>query len=302
MRGIEATGQGGSVLGKLLSHAQGITLVDDPNTIGDLYFHKLGATDFDITDTHTLNWLSADAMLAAADALTASGTIPATDMGVESAGVIRSVLLKGKTGSISAADAFNVVPLGRSPIDGSIGYPLIRAKVSLFELRAVLEFALALGPTNSDFDLGLSGVKVEFDKTRPIVASKPDLIDAAKGQVMRILLDTNHADGFEQYDTVIYDRVGMIGSNGLLYSVITSSYIAQFAGDAGVTLKDDTGNAGAIPNLIVKRTGTGGDGSEVKQVESFMGYIHASPGGKLPSTYDTSAGGFTKRWVCTKGC
>ncbi len=302
VKGIEATGTGGSTLGKLLSHAQGMSLVDDPNTIGDLYFHKLGATDFDITDTHALNWLSADAMLAEADALKASGSLPATDMGVESAGVIRSVLLKGKTGTISAADAFNVVPLGRSPVDGSIGNPLVRAKVSLFELRAVVEFALAQGATNSDYDLGLAGLKVEFDKSRPPVLGKADLFDDTKGQVMRLLLDTNHADGYEQFDSVIYDRVMMIGDNSILYSLITSSYIAQFAGDAGVTPKDDTGNAATVPNLIVKRTFTGGDGSEVKQVEAFMGFIHQSPGGKLPSTYDKASAAFTKRWVCTQGC
>jgi 5'-nucleotidase len=278
-------------LGELLDHAEGAPVTG--GATGDLYFHVLANTDFDVTDTHTLNWLSADAMLAQSDALGLQ-----TDLGLESAGVIRSTLQKGKTGDISAADAFNVVPLGRSPVDGTIGYPLIRGYVSQFELRAVAEFALAQGPTNSDFDLGFAGLKVEYDATRPAVTNVGDVLNPDKGQVMRLSLDTDHTDGFEQYDTVIYDRAAAIGDNTALVSFITSSYIGQFAGDAGVTIKDDTGAKLELVDAIVKRADT----SEVKQVEAFMGFLKASPAGKLPATYDTKSSSFTKRFVCTKGC
>jgi hypothetical protein len=83
---------------------------------------------------------------------------------------------------------------------------------------------------------------------------------------------------------------------------VTSSYIAQFAGDAGVTLKDDASNAITVVQAILKRTGAGQDGSEVKQLESLFGYVHASPGGKIPSLYDLGSPSVTKRWVCAKGC
>ncbi len=282
-------------LSLFLEHATGAPV--PLGATGDHYFHVLANTDFDVTDTHTLNWLSADAMLAQADALVADG-LPPTQIGLESAGVIRSVLLKGKTGDISAADAFNVVPLGSSPVDGTIGYPLIRGTVSLLELRAVVEFALAQGPTNSDFDLGLAGLKVEYDATRPVITKLSDLVDPAKGQLMRLSLDTDHADGFEQFDDVIYDRAAMIGNNGQLVSFVTSSYIGQFAGDAGVTLKDDAGSPVALNDAIVKRS----DDSEVKQLEAFMRYLAQSPNGKLPTLYQTGSAGFTKRWICTDGC
>lgn len=301
VKDVEAAGASGSTLAALLSHAEGMSIADDPATVGDLYFHKLASTDFDVTDTHALEWLSADAMLAEADALHAAGSLPATQIGLESGGVIRSVLKKGATGAISAADAFDVVPLGSSPVDGSIGYPLVRGTITGFELRAVLEFALAQGPVDSDFDLGFAGLKVEFDKTRPVVAKKADLVDPTKGQVMRISLDTDHSDGFEQYDQVIYDRNANIDL-GMNVSVITSSYIAQFAGDAGVTLKDDASNPITVTQAIVKRTGTGADGTEVKQIEAFFGYLFSSPAGKLPSTYDVTSAAVTKRWVCQKGC
>jgi len=280
-----------ATLAKLLEHAEGAPVADGAS--GDLYFHVLANTDYSVTDTHALNWLSADAMLAQSDALGLQ-----TDIALESAGVIRSALEKGKTGDISAADAFNVVPLGQSPVDGTIGYPLIHGSVSQFELRAVAEFALAQGPTNSDFDLGFAGLKVEYDATRDPVANVGDVLGNAKGQVMRMSLDTDHSDGFEQYDTVIYDRDAAISDNGALVSFVTSSYIGQFAADAGVTIKDATGAALPLTDAIVTRADT----SEVKQLEAFMGYLHASPAGKLPATYDTKSSSSTKRWVCIKGC
>jgi 2',3'-cyclic-nucleotide 2'-phosphodiesterase (5'-nucleotidase family) len=278
-------------LATLLSRSLGKQVTDDPNKVGDLYFYPVGKTDFDVTDVHSMMFLSADAMLASQDAL---GT-PA-DMALESAGVIRGVLNEGKTGVISAADAFSIVPLGSSPDDGTIGYPLVHANINLLELRAIFEFSLALGPTSSDYDLGQAGVRVEYDATRPLVATKFDVVNPAKGQVMRILLDTDHADGFEQYDKVIYDREQMIGGNADLYSVVSSSYIAQFASDVGAVLKDDAGKPKTLLDAIVKR----GDGTEVKQLEAFFGYLGAHA--PLPATYQAGSPQATKRFSCIKGC
>ena len=280
----------------LLSRVTGTTVTNDPNKPGDLYFSPIGKAAFDVSDTHTILFLSADAMLAAADEW-GKASATKTDMGLESAGVTRAVLAKGKTGVISAADAFDVVPLGASPLDGSLGYPLVRANLILLELRAVFEFSLAQGPTNSDFDLGMSGVRVEYDATRPLVTGISDVLNPDKGQVMRILLDSDHSDGFEQFDKVIYDRTNNIALSSY-FSVVTSSYIAQFAKTAGVTLKDDAGNATTVNDAILTRP----DKSEVKQLESFLGYLHAMPGGTLADRYDTSSANLTKRWVCVKGC
>jgi len=43
---------------------------------------------------------------------------------IESNGVIRDNLLRGKTGMISVADLFRTIPLGIG-VDGTIGYPLV---------------------------------------------------------------------------------------------------------------------------------------------------------------------------------
>lgn len=300
---IEASGSAGtSSLAQLLSHAEGQSIVDDPATVGDLYFRPLASTDFDVTDTHAVLWLSADAMMAQADQLAASGVIPKTDLAAESAGVVRARILQGKTGVITAADAFNIVPLGSSPLDGTAGYPLIRANLTLLEVRAVIEFSLALSASDSNFDLGFAGLKVEFDKTRPPAANLAQLFDPTKGQVMTIAIDSDHSDGFTQYDEVVYDRANSIDDVGRMMSVVTTSYIGQFAGDAGAKLKNDSGTVVPVTDCILKRTYSGGDGTEVKHIEGFMGYIFSSPGGKLPSTYNADAPGFGDRWVCLGGC
>jgi 5'-nucleotidase len=294
--GAEAANASGTTLAGLLGHALGMTVTDDTSKAGDLYFLKLGATTFDITDPDARIWLSADSMLEEADALLTEVGLPATTVAVESQGVIRAILAKGKTGSIAATDAFNVVPLGASPADGSLGYPLVRAYVTLTELRGVLELSVAQGPKNSDYNLGLAGASYEYDATRPPVAKGSDLLDPKKGMVTKISFDSNHADGYEQYDAVVYQNGVTTNFDSTLVPVITSSYIAQFAGDAGVKIKDAVGNPIAIKDAIIKRK----DGTEVKQVEAFMRAIHAVS--TLPSTYDTKSPMYTKRKICTKGC
>lgn len=298
VEGIEAAGQNGSELATLLSNGLGQTVSNDAGSSGDLYFYEVGKTAFDVVETHPLVWLSADAMLAQSDAWAVETGGPSTDLAVESAGVIRSVLKKGKTGSISAADAFNVVPLGSSPVDGSIGYPMIRGYVSEIEVRGVAEFALARDPQDSDFDIGFAGVKIEYDASRPPATSLADLLNPAKGQVMRISLDTDHSDGFEQYDEVVYDRAAAIGDNNRVFSFVTSSYIGQFATDAGVTIRDVMGNPLPLVDAILRR----GDSSEIKQIESFFGYLKGQPGGTLAPAYDAKSASATKRFVCLSGC
>jgi 5'-nucleotidase / UDP-sugar diphosphatase len=296
----------GSFLENLVSRATGQTIQNNGSTPGDLYFFNIGNTAFDVTDTHSLIYLSADAMLAAADEWAAApgpnqGKV--TNLALDSAGDIRSVLRVGKTGAISAADAFNVVPLGLSPnpADGTVGYPLVRANFGGLYLRATVEFALTNGPVSNDFDLGFAGVKVEFDRTRPPVVATADVFDPAKGQVIRLSIDTDHSDGFEQYDQLVYDRDNGGDQPGapLTYSVVTSSYIAQFAGSAGVSLFDDNGEGvDDVADIVITRP----DGSEIKQAETFLRRIYLSPGQTLPAIYNVNAPEKTQRWICLAGC
>ena len=277
---VDASGK--SYLERLVSHAEGSDISDDTSTPGDLYFHVLASTDFDITDDRMLNFLSADAMLAASDDLGLH-----SDMALESAGVVRAAILQGRTGDISVADAFAVVPLGSSPADpSSVGYPLTRAYLGMFEILSVFEITLEKGPSNSDFNLGQAGVKVEYDASQP------------SGQrVLTVWTDSDHSDGFEQYDTLLFDRAA-----GYTYpervSVVTSSYVFQFAGAVGVKPRDETGAVVTLEQALLLRP----DNSEVKQLEAFLHFLRASPGGSLPSVYDETSPSATDRFSCVLGC
>src|SRR6185436_2754011 len=111
------------------------------------------------------------------------------------------------------------------------GYPLIRAYVRLLYIRAIFEAASAFSQANSDYDLAPAGVTVEYDCSRaPLVDLGVDLFDPSKGRVSKIWLDSDHSDGFEQFDKLIYDRADTAADPvGPAYSVVTSIYIAQFA-------------------------------------------------------------------------
>src|SRR5262249_30226939 len=113
-----------------------------------------------------------------------------------------------------------------------------------------------------------------------------------------ILLDTDHTDGFEQYDTEIYNRkAGIAPPPGKLFSVVTSSYIAQFASSAGVAMKDETGaHISTLGDAILHWS----DSREVKQLESFLIFLKATA--PLSPVYDTSAAGFSTRLACVGGC
>jgi 2',3'-cyclic-nucleotide 2'-phosphodiesterase (5'-nucleotidase family) len=299
IQSVESAGDGTtSHLEALLGRALGEAVHDDPAVSGDLYFYPIATTSFDVQDRDHVLALAADAMLSAADAWgAASGA--RTDMALESGGLLGAgVLMKGRTGVISAADAFGVVPLGRSPVDGTLGYPLIRAYVSQLELRAIFEATLQYGAVSDDFHFCQAGMRVEYDATRAPALTVSDLLDPAKGRVVRIRLDGDHGDGFEQFDQILYDVEAGLSSPLSLYAVVTSSYIGQFAASVGATLKDQAGNATTIAASILHRA----DGSEIKENEAFLGFLHGSPGGALSSIYDAASPQSTKRYVCVAGC
>ncbi len=315
VQGIEESSTGPTAgqtyLEGLLSLTTGTTVRNDPSTPGDLYFYPIGKTAFDVLDLHSLSYLSADSMLVASDGWAADNGGATSDLAIETADVMRAVIKQGKTGVIAAADAFNVVPLGASPTNGTIGYPIIRAYIYLTELQGVFEFALAWGPTNVEFNLLMGGAQVEYDATLPPVENETDLL-LGKGQVTKITIASDHTN-LENFDKVIFQRaqpdatppIPAIGAGTDLIPIVSSSYVAQFAGEAGVKLKDSTGtplgpatydNNAAVVLAVLHRP----DSSEIKQLEGFFQWIHSTP--TLPSVYDVTSPQATQRWVCVNGC
>jgi 5'-nucleotidase / UDP-sugar diphosphatase len=309
IRDLEETPLAGgtqSFLEAALTRIEGTTVTDDPTVVGDLYYRSLGQTTFDVPartsvkETNGMN-LAADAMLTAADDVAGP-----TLIGVTAAGIIRANIMKGQTGDLSVADLYRVLPLGYNPEDNSVGYPLVRFYLMFAEIKAALE--LSAMHIDSYF-LVPAGMRVYYDTSRPVQdQSNPlEVLNAQNGRITKITVDTNHSDGLEDEDVVMFDlsRVGhewesSLGDHVTIHPVVTNLYVAQFAASVGVTLKNSSGQEITALQAIVHRN----DGSDVKDYEAFLGYIRgecAGNGGLLPSRYNGAAsdGTVPRRIVCS---
>ena len=297
-------------LPQMVSRAVGKTAAHDPAKSGDLYFYPLGTLGYDIpglTGSHENNVLDleADAEFAAAKAALPAMTPP--DVAVVAQGVVRADLQKGKTGALTFGDAFRAFPLGVSPVDGTVGYPLGHAYIYLVELKAATEVGASLGFADSERFLGYSGLRVTVDTTRPAFDFKGDPFDPANGRVTKMEWNSKR-DGSDNYDTVLYDVKATYawsaapGYNPLtLIHVAANLYVESFATTAGVTLKDATGQPLTLAHSILP---TRSDGSEVKDFEAFAGYLKSicdANGGAMPDRYDASkpAGKVPRRFLCS---
>jgi 5'-nucleotidase/UDP-sugar diphosphatase len=297
------------ILPEQLSRIEGSPVTDDAGEIGDLYFREMGTTEFDVigsrasVETNMLN-LSTDAMLATAEELAGP-----TMVAVQASGNVRDDILVGDTGALSYADLYRVFPLGENPVDGSPGYPLTRFYIWTVELKAAFEVGVSRGYIDDSLYLAAAGVKVEYDTSREPqdISSTTAALDPQNGRVTRILVDVDHSDGVEDYTVALFDidRTGAewdseLGGSFALIPVVTSLYIASFAGTAGVTLKDEDGIAMELIDTILRRA----DDSEVKDYESFISYVRqicADNGGLLPTRYDESSdeGAIPRRMICS---
>jgi 2',3'-cyclic-nucleotide 2'-phosphodiesterase (5'-nucleotidase family) len=298
---------GKSFLESTLSRIEGMPITDDAAVVGDLFFRRLGSTTFDIPglplfrETPMLD-LTADAELAYGLEL----GLPA-QVGVMAAGVIRADLTKGKSGEIAFTDVFRILPLGISPVDGSVGYPVVAFRILPIYLKAALELTAGYAYTSEDASTNFlvpSGMKVEYDTSRPVFNPDPSMaLDPANGRITKMYLadDPRDPDGAS---TLIWDAAtgGWKAGYGALgpksFVVVTSYYIASFAKQNGVTLLDiNTSELITPEQAIVKRP----DGSEVKEWEALAWFVKresAANGGTLPARYDKARTQYPRRMIC----
>jgi len=92
------------------------------------------------------------------------GSPPA--IAVEASGQLRAPILKSSTGEIWFADLFRVLPIGIGP-DGVPGYPLVSFYLNAKDIRSGLELGGAPELAGGDVFLQVSGLHVEYDKSRP---------------------------------------------------------------------------------------------------------------------------------------
>ena len=295
---------------------------DNPATAGELYFMSFGKTAFDVPDNalrkeSQAQVLAADAELWAADQATAGfGPAqggPVNNLAVFAQGAVRAQINKGKTGDISFADVFRVVPLGGSPTTGTPGYPLCRFLLVGAEIKGAFDLVTAnlaqQSVSNNDYFLVPSGMRVTYDMTRPAYNPAGDPLDPTNGRVTKMELLDSHAGG--NYDgtyTTIYDVTHVtngkpdpwFGSANALkgYVVITNLYVATLSYIGGVNLKNPANGAiyARPEDSILKRT----DGTEIKDWEALAGYIKSPSGlnGTLPERYNAATAPAQRRSIC----
>ncbi len=299
---------GKSFLENTLSNILGMSIADDANTIGDLYFYPIGKTSFDL---NALVPHKEDALLVLhADALLKYGNdnLGATDaaftLGGE--GVVRASIFKGKTGNITFGDVFRVLPLGRSPIDGTLGFSIAYAAIPLAAIRGAAELTASLSYANDNASNRFvvpAGMQFEYDTSRtPYDFTNDAPTSPTVGRVTKISYSSTHT---EVYDKVLWDTNAAAPGvqppyNALsMFNVVADLQLILFAKGFGIPLfKTTAGNdpIAGLQDIIVLRA----DNTEVKDWEVLAGFLKAqSASGDLPSQYNAAVGTFPRRDICT---
>ena len=183
-------------------------------------FHQvLAETGFDITladDESNLGNLVADSIRWAINRIDSDKNDPVTKVvvAVESNGMIRDDLLRGKSGKVAVCDLFRAVPLGFSRGDDTMGYPLITCYFYAHEIKKLMEVVTSIYPRKgSNFFLQVSGLKFKYNPNRVIF-----------DRVTEISLG-NEEEGYKPLD---YSE-----SNRNLYRTATTIYNATFISYVG---------------------------------------------------------------------
>ena len=309
-RDDEVTGNGKSMLERTLSAIEGVP-VSRTATRGDLYFRTIGTTTFDLPlslrkETGMLRLVS-DAMLSAAETISGPTTVALT-----ASAIVRDGIYKGKTGSVSFADIFRALPMGKAASAKAgiftPGNPLVRFACTAVELKIILEAAASNSYSSmeaADNFMFPSGLRFEYDTNRTAMKVPPEGNPAlpANGRVTKITLSTNHANIDNSYTTTIFDL--SVSPNPWLvapttmYTVVTDYHLAQFAGNSGITLRNP---ADGVPfNSPAGAVIRHGDGSEYKDYEALARYIAITSGGTIANRYNDSdpVGAGPKRALCS---
>jgi 5'-nucleotidase / UDP-sugar diphosphatase len=137
------------------------------------FFKTVAETDFDLIlkeeevgignmVTDSLRWAVDNVEYDPADPTTK------TRISIQSNGLIRNNVLKGKTGNIAMTDLFNIVPLGIG-VDDTMCYPLITFYLYGSEIKKAMEVPTSIYPLKgSDYFLQVSGLKVTYNPHRMI--------------------------------------------------------------------------------------------------------------------------------------
>ena len=200
------------------------------------FYQVLARTDFDLRlqeDESNLGNLIADSMRWAINRVDYDPKDPVTKVAVaiESNGVIRDDLVRGRTGNIAVCDLFRTIPLGFSRGDDTMGYPLITSYLYAHEMKKILEVLTSIYPRKGDnFFLQVSGLKFKYNPNRVIFDRITDI---------RI---GSEEEGYKPLDCSKSNRnLYRVAAN--IYNATFLSYVGRFTyGILDIVPKDRSGN------------------------------------------------------------
>jgi 5'-nucleotidase/UDP-sugar diphosphatase len=185
---------------------------------------------------------------------------------IESNGLIRDDLLRGKTGGLAVMDVFAAIPLGIG-MDDTMGYPLISCYFYASEIKKALEVLTSVYPRKgSSYFLQVSGLKFTYNPRRVIF-----------DRVTDIRLGSEE----EGYVPLDYSE-----SNKNLYRIATNIYNAAFLKIIGrytyqilkIIPKDRNGNP--IDDLTASRVDADKSQPGIQELKEWIGvmeYIRSFP-------------------------
>jgi 5'-nucleotidase len=178
---------------------------------------------------------------------------------IESNGLIRDDILRGKTGALAVTDVFAAIPLGIG-MDDTMGYPLISCYFFASEIKKALEVLTSVHPRKgSSFYLQVSGLKFTYNPRRMIFDRVTSIWmgDEEKG----------------------YAPLDYSDSNRNLYRIATNIYNAAFLKIIGkytyqilnIVPKDLNGNP--IADLTFARVDADKSQPGVQELKEWIGVI-----------------------------
>jgi 5'-nucleotidase/UDP-sugar diphosphatase len=200
------------------------------------FYQVLGKTDSDmrlLEDECNLGNLIADSIRWGINRFDYDRGDPITKVvvAIESNGVIRDDLLKGKTGKIAVCDLFRTIPLGASRGDGSMGYPVVTCYLYAHEIKKVLEVSTSIYPKKgSKYFLQVSGIKFKYNPNRFIFDRVTDILMGSEEEGYRLL-------DYSESNRTLH----RVAAN--IYNVTFLNFVGRFTyGILKVVPKDRNGN------------------------------------------------------------
>ncbi len=140
---------------------------------------------------------------------------------VESNGVIRDDLLKGKTGKITVADTFRTIPLGIG-MDDSMAYPIVTAYLYGSEIKKALEVLTSIYPMKGDsYYLQVSGVKFTYNPRRMLFDRVTGIRMGSEEEGYKPLDYSDNNKNLYRIAANIYDTTFLKIIGGYTYNILT---------------------------------------------------------------------------------